>query len=121
VVEKNTAPSQGVGANMTPRTWSGIASRTTSRGPMPPLHMKRRYPKPTFGFNYFQPQPGHIYIDGACLDNGTPTAHAGVGVFFGPNDERNVAERLTGHNQTSCRAEIQAAIRALECSERKVT
>jgi ribonuclease HI len=121
VVEKNTAPSQGVGGNMAPRSWSSIASRTVSRGSMPPFNMKRRFPKPTFDFNYFQPQPGHIYIDGACLDNGTPNAHAGVGVFFGPNDERNVSERLTGSNQTSCRAEIQAAIRALECSERKVT
>jgi ribonuclease HI len=110
------------GGSMLPKSWSSIVTTTniTSRGRMPPLNMSRRNPIPSFGFDYFQPPPGHIYVDGACIDNGTPNAHAGVGVFFGPNDERNVAERLSGPNQTSCRAEIQAAIRALECSERKV-
>jgi len=54
------------------------------------------------------------YSDGSSIGNGTPTARAGVGVWFGENDARNVCEPLAGDRQTNQRAEIQAAIRALE-------
>jgi ribonuclease HI len=50
-----------------------------------------------------------VYTDGSCLSNG----RAGIGVWFGHNDPRNLAERLPGH-PTNQRAEIYAAIRALE-------
>lgn len=39
---------------------------------------------------------------------------AGVGVYFGPGDARNVSERLTGDTQTAQRAGLTAVIRALE-------
>lgn len=39
---------------------------------------------------------------------------AGVGVYFGPDDARNVSERLTGDTQTAQRAGLTAVIRALE-------
>lgn len=32
-----------------------------------------------------------VYTDGACEGNGTPTARAGYGVYFGPNDPRHAA------------------------------
>ncbi|KAG6828351.1 hypothetical protein H0H92_008239 [Tricholoma furcatifolium] len=35
-----------------------------------------------------------VYTDGSCLDNGTTTAKAGAGVWFGRDDERNTATRL---------------------------
>lgn len=56
-----------------------------------------------------------VYTDGACSDNGNVTlAKAGIGVWFGKDDKRNVSERLPGELQTNNRAEIYAAIRALE-------
>ncbi|KAJ7763091.1 ribonuclease H-like domain-containing protein [Mycena olivaceomarginata] len=53
-----------------------------------------------------------ISVDGACSGNGTPSARAGVGIFFGPNSSHNVSEAISG-TQTSQRAEILAAIKAL--------
>ncbi|KAJ3943793.1 uncharacterized protein N0V96_006726 [Colletotrichum fioriniae] len=55
-----------------------------------------------------------IYIDGASAGNGTPSARAGVGVYFGPNDARNISEPLEGESQTNQRAELTAVLRALE-------
>ncbi len=55
-----------------------------------------------------------VYTDGACPNNGKKGAIGGVGVWFGENDSRNVSERLPGEKQTNQRAEIYAAIRALE-------
>jgi len=55
-----------------------------------------------------------VYTDGSCLANGAPHAAAGIGVFWGFGDPRNKAERLPGTLQTNQRAELTAAIRALE-------
>ncbi len=59
-----------------------------------------------------------VYTDGSCLNNGTPDAVAGVGVWFAADDPRNVSEPLLGQRQTNQRAEITAVKRALEqCRE----
>lgn len=59
--------------------------------------------------------PVTIYIDGASSNNQNQAlAKAGVGVWFGDNDLRNVSEKLQGPQQTNNRAELTAAIRALE-------
>ncbi|TEA22688.1 Ribonuclease H1 [Colletotrichum sidae] len=55
-----------------------------------------------------------IYTDGSSLGNGKANSRAGVGVWFGPGDERNVSERLEGEVQTNQRAELTAILRALE-------
>jgi len=55
-----------------------------------------------------------IYTDGSSQGNGKPGARAGLGVFFGPDDERNLAERLPGIPQTNQRAELLAMLRAME-------
>ncbi|KAH6691001.1 ribonuclease H [Verticillium dahliae] len=55
-----------------------------------------------------------IYTDGSSLANGKVGAAAGVGVFFGVDDARNLSERLEGEPQTNQRAELTAIIRALE-------
>ena len=47
-----------------------------------------------------------VYTDGACSNNGSRQARAGVGVFFGPQDPRNVSETLEGSTQTNQRAEM---------------
>ena len=53
-----------------------------------------------------------VYVDGACLDNGTPWARAGYGLWFGNNHPRNCFGIFPGR-QTNQRAEIHAAIVAL--------
>ena len=54
----------------------------------------------------------HVWTDGACESNGKARAAAGIGVYWGPNDPRNICEPLLGR-QTNNRAEIHAAIRAI--------
>lgn len=56
-----------------------------------------------------------IYTDGASKGNqNQSTAVAGYGVYFGPKDERNVAEPLASGRQTNQRAELTAIKVALE-------
>lgn len=55
-----------------------------------------------------------VYTDGSSLANGKVGSRAGVGVFFGDGDPRNVSERLEGEPQTNQRAELMAMLRALE-------
>ncbi|XP_056337321.1 ribonuclease H1 [Danio aesculapii] len=54
-----------------------------------------------------------VYTDGCCTGNGKHGARAGIGVYWGRDHPRNVAERLPGR-QTNQRAELQAACKALE-------
>ena len=60
-----------------------------------------------------------VYTDGACVRNGKEGARAGVGVYFGEGDERNVSEPLEGEMQTNQRAELTAALRALQVVPRE--
>ncbi|KAJ1656393.1 hypothetical protein IWQ61_004037 [Dispira simplex] len=55
-----------------------------------------------------------VYTDGAAPQNGKKGCTAGVGVYFGPNDPRNVSEPLDQGRPTNQRAELQAIQRALE-------
>jgi len=54
-----------------------------------------------------------VYTDGACSGNGQYGSVAGIGVWWGPYDARNLSERCPGR-QTNNRAELIAIIRALE-------
>ncbi|KAJ2718183.1 hypothetical protein H4R23_005077 [Coemansia sp. Cherry 401B] len=54
-----------------------------------------------------------VYADGSCLGNGTRRARAGIGVYFGEFDRRNVSEPLAGARQCSQRAELAALVCAL--------
>ncbi|KAK7063903.1 ribonuclease H-like domain-containing protein [Favolaschia claudopus] len=54
-----------------------------------------------------------VYSDGACKGNGQVGSVAGVGVWWGHDDPRNVAERCPG-DQTNNRAELIAIVRVLE-------
>lgn len=53
-----------------------------------------------------------VYTDGACRGNGRAGAIGGIGIYFGPNDPRNVSERLPGKGTNNV-AEITAIIRAI--------
>jgi len=55
-----------------------------------------------------------ICTDGACTNNGKDGALAGIGVYFGPDDPRNISTPLTGPLHTNNRAELQALLYALE-------
>ncbi|GBB92749.1 hypothetical protein RclHR1_02050022 [Rhizophagus clarus] len=55
-----------------------------------------------------------VWTDGSSINNGQHGAKAGIGVYWGKDDPRNVSERLPGPRQTNNRAEIMAVIRALE-------
>ena len=55
-----------------------------------------------------------VYTDGSSLANGKQGSRAGLGVYFGDNDPRNISERLQGEPQTNQRAELQAMFRAME-------
>ncbi|KAF8511551.1 ribonuclease H-like domain-containing protein [Hysterangium stoloniferum] len=46
-----------------------------------------------------------VYTDGACQGNGRAGAIAGIGVWWGDNDARNLSERCPG-DQTNNRAEL---------------
>ena len=52
----------------------------------------------------------YVYTDGACSKNGTLTASAGIGIYFGNNDPRNVSEKLLG-KQTNNLAELTAIMK----------
>jgi ribonuclease HI len=50
-----------------------------------------------------------VYTDGACSNNGKVNAKAGLGVYFGENDSRNISKRVIG-KQTNNVAELLAII-----------
>ncbi|KAJ1961881.1 hypothetical protein GGI12_002992 [Dipsacomyces acuminosporus] len=55
-----------------------------------------------------------VYPDGICKGNGRPEAIAGVGVYFGNNDPRNISEPLPGPRQTNQRADLTSILRAIQ-------
>lgn len=54
-----------------------------------------------------------IYTDGSCINNGKPNAKAGIGIYFGENDKRNVSEKFV-NKPTNQRAEIYAIIKCID-------
>ena len=51
----------------------------------------------------------YVYTDGACSNNGKDNALAGIGIFFGINDNRNISKKIEG-KQTNNTAELSAII-----------
>jgi len=51
----------------------------------------------------------YVYTDGACSNNGKNNALAGIGIFFGIDDPRNVSKKVEG-KQTNNVAELSAII-----------
>jgi ribonuclease HI len=65
----------------------------------------------------------YVYTDGACSNNGRTNAMAGIGIYFGDNDPRNVSRRITGQ-QTNNAAELTAIIDVyplIETDENRIT
>jgi ribonuclease HI len=55
-----------------------------------------------------------VYTDGATPNNQSNATVGGVGVYFGPEDPRNVSERVEDDKVTNNRCELLAITRALE-------
>lgn len=55
----------------------------------------------------------HVYTDGSCAHNGKPNAIAGIGIYFGDDDPRNVSRRVIG-KQSNNTGELGALIEAHE-------
>ena len=55
----------------------------------------------------------YVYTDGACVHNGRPSARAGAGVYFGPDDARNQSVRVVG-KQSNNTGEVTAVLLACE-------
>jgi ribonuclease HI len=51
----------------------------------------------------------YVYTDGSCINNGRYNAKAGIGIYFGMNDKRNISRRIKG-KQTNNTAELKAII-----------
>jgi ribonuclease HI len=51
----------------------------------------------------------YVYTDGSCLHNGQRNATAGIGIFFGVEDPRNVSKCIEG-KQSNNTAELTALI-----------
>jgi ribonuclease HI len=60
-----------------------------------------------------------VYTDGACSNNGKTYAKAGIGIFFGENDERNLSKRIEG-KQTNNTAELTAIIETYKIIENDI-
>jgi len=61
----------------------------------------------------------YVYTDGSCSNNGKPNATAGIGVYFGSNDPRNVSERVQG-KQSNNTAELGAILKVYEILEQDI-
>lgn len=55
----------------------------------------------------------YVYTDGACVNNGTREAKAGIGIFFSKDSPNNVSRELHGENLTNNIAELTAIIEAI--------
>jgi len=58
-----------------------------------------------------------VYCDGSTFGNGKKESCGGIGVWFGPNDKRNISEPFTIDLATNQRTEIYAMLRTLKILE----
>ena len=61
----------------------------------------------------------NVYTDGSCINNGKENAKAGIGIFFGINDSRNVAEEIL-INPTNNVAEMTAILKVFDILKEEI-
>jgi len=66
-----------------------------------------------------QTQEYYVYTDGACSNNGSIYAKAGIGIYFGQDDPRNLSKRIDG-KQTNNTAELCAIIETYPIIEKDI-
>jgi ribonuclease HI len=59
-------------------------------------------------------RPTTVYADGACLNNGEENASAGLGVWYGKNDTRNLYMRVPIDEQSNQTGELLAELMAIK-------
>ncbi|KAJ3899542.1 ribonuclease H-like domain-containing protein, partial [Lentinula edodes] len=57
-----------------------------------------------------------VYTDGSCINGNTPSARAGLGIYYGPNHPLNLAARVPGPQRNN-RAELYAILATIQCSQ----
>jgi len=62
----------------------------------------------------------YVYTDGACSENGSVNAKAGMGIYFGPNDLRNLSKRVEG-KQSNNTAELGAILEVCKILDKDLT
>ena len=55
----------------------------------------------------------YVYTDGACINNGSSNARAGIGIYFSKDNPLNVSKELKGDKLTNNIAELKAVIVAI--------
>ena len=60
-----------------------------------------------------------VFTDGACSNNGKPSAKAGIGVYFDKEDIRNVSKRVTG-KQSNNTAELSAVLEVFKVLKEEI-
>jgi ribonuclease HI len=61
----------------------------------------------------------YVYTDGSCSNNGKDNALAGIGIFFGIDDNRNLSKKIEG-KQTNNTAELSAIIETYNIIENDI-
>lgn len=61
----------------------------------------------------------YVYTDGACANNGCENAIAGIGIYFGENDKRNISSKIDG-KQSNNTAELSAIIRVYDILKNEI-
>jgi ribonuclease HI len=88
---------------------SSAPTTTLGSGPEPTAPAKTRSPRMSTANHEV------VYTDGCARGNGRIGAVGGIGIYYGPDDPRNVAAPLLNSGkQTNQRAELAAAITAVE-------
>ena len=55
-----------------------------------------------------------VYTDGSCINNGSEDATAGSGIWYGDEDNRNKAFRVSGPVQSNQTGELMAVLEAIK-------
>lgn len=61
----------------------------------------------------------YVYTDGACSNNGRKSASAGIGIYFGLDDVRNVSKKVEG-KQTNNTTELTAIVETYKLIENDI-
>jgi ribonuclease HI len=101
--------------------YTHVPSVQTSSGhpssPSPPsVHPSSSHPPVTYP-QVDMPVPKYVYTDGSAINNGSPDAIGGSGVYFGENHPYNISAKLAtsnGKHPTNQRAELNAINLALD-------
>tara|TARA_Y100000768_G_scaffold198226_1_gene148993 strand:- start:6238 stop:6885 length:648 start_codon:yes stop_codon:yes gene_type:complete len=62
----------------------------------------------------------NVYTDGSCINNGKSNARAGIGIYFGNNDSRNISNELKGETLSNNVAELVAIITVFSILKKEI-